>query len=119
MKHLSRIILTLWIFIGLVAGNTFAIGQAYQLKNANSQDIHNQKAADSKVLKTDECRQTHTEAFIECENELEDDNDKLFLEAESLNFNYFEPVSLVAQSFPIECQTHSHKLHILYCVFRI
>ena len=119
MKHISRIILSIWIICGLAAGNAYSFAQSYGSRNTISSNVQLKKSASSINGISSECHKKHADALIECENELEDDNEKLYSESFSFSYKHHRQSIYLAQYSLKECKPRSNSLNILYCVFRI
>ena len=119
MKHISKIILSIWIICGLAAGNAYSFAQSYGSRNTNSLNVQLKKTSPSIIGISTEYHKKHADALIECENELEDDNEKLFSELFPFSDNNYRQSIYLAHYSLKECKPRSNSLNILYCVFRI
>ena len=119
LKHFSKIILTLWIICGLAASNLYSFNQSSGVKKSIKSFKSLQKSESHSNVFFSEYNEKHSETLIECENELKDDNEKLFAEALCFNYKLHEPATNHARYRSIECLKRSKSLHLLYCNFRI
>lgn len=119
LKFFSRIILTFWIVCGLTAGNAYSIVQYYGSKKAVSIEKHFEKPNLNNLSCYSEHHEKQSDAILECENEIEDDNEKLFSETISAYKQPFQYSLYLTPYLNTECEKRSNSLNILYCVFKI
>ena len=119
MKRISRIILSIWIICGLAAGNAYSFTQSYGIRNSINTNAHLKKSESDLKGISSECHNKHSDALLECENELEDDNEKLFSESFSIAQRQIRRCIYLGQYRYSKYQKRSNTLNILYCVFRI
>ena len=119
MKHFSRIILSIWIICGVTAGNAYSIVQYYGSKKTESFEKHFEKPNVSNLSWYSEHHDKQSDAILECENEIEDDNEKLFSETLSVYEKQYQAGFYLSPYTDTECEKRSNSLNILYCVFRI
>lgn len=114
MKHVVKLFLSLLVILTMTIGNTYAICSVHptQITETNFQS----KTHSSSIYT---CISNHDKPIIECDNEIEDDNDEVIL-----NDTYTKPLYLTIPYSEIFSNSESHPIHlaslnILYCVFRL
>jgi hypothetical protein len=119
LKHFSRIILSIWIICGLAAGNAYSIVKYYGAKKVVSSETYFEKPNSNNLYWYSEHHEKQSDAILECENEIEDDNEKLFSETTSAYKQQFQFYLYLSPNSNTECEKRSNSLNILYCIFRI
>lgn len=114
MKHLAKTFLSLMVILTMTIGNTYAISSLHPTQFTQK---HFRKL--DHPLNDFTSVSNHDKSILECDNEIEDDNDELIFS--DANHNSFSQIPhntntvLVCVSAP----NYTPSLNILYCVFRL
>ena len=114
MKHLARLFLSLMVILTMTIGNTYAISTLHptQFTQEHFRKLDHPLIGFSSVS-------NHDKPILECDNEIEDDNDELIFsdatDKSLIQIAHNTNTVLVFVSAP----NYTPSLNILYCVFRL
>ena len=118
MKHLIKILPSVWIISGIATGT----GYAYVRSSRSAREIkavHFSQGHQDLKAAHGNCYQTNLEQALECENEVEDDSEKTVFE-ESSNPSHRFGISVAPRQKTLNGRFRRvRSLNILYCVYRI